>query len=84
MTDPCLHRTGGGLRQLGKLYYCQWYPVRDKEGCADMRASSTCSRKVKSEERLQDIIIKARPELVNKVRPLPEFIIASSAAHKTN
>lgn len=49
-----------------------------------MEASSTCSGKVESEERLEDIITKARPELVNRVRPLPAFVIVSSAAHKTD
>lgn len=73
MTAPCLYRTAGGLQQLGKLYYCPWYSVRDKEGRADMEASSICSRKVKDEERKEDTT-KARPELVNRVRPLPAFI----------
>lgn len=39
----CLHRTVGDLQQPRRLYYCWWYPLRGKEGCEDMEASSTCS-----------------------------------------
>lgn len=49
-----------------------------------MEASSTCSGKVESKERLEDIFTKASPELISRVRPLPAFVIVTPAAHKTD